>query len=279
MKFNLKNILKILLYCFAFIGFSFVAVFIAMQFGWLNVKGSVSERNSYFNLNNKIKKENVTQPADTSVWASSDEWKLMREVFTRDQAMIKKAGIDAGISPRLIISGVMGEQFRFMTNRRESFKQYFEPMKILASLSKFSFGIAGLKPETVKLVEEHLKDEKSTFYLGKEMEHVADYSDRIGSDSERMTRITDVKNPYYPYLYVGLFMRQVMAQWKNAGYDIDNRPEIISTLYNLGFNRSIPKADAQAGGAPIDINGTTYTFGDLGYEFYYSNELTDVFPL
>jgi hypothetical protein len=73
-------------------------------------------------------------------------------------------------------------------------------------------------------------------------------------------------------------MRQVEAQWAHAGYDISDRPEIIATLYNLGFNRSIPKANAQAGGAPITINGVTYTFGDLGYEFYYSGELADIFP-
>ena len=279
MKFSFKNILKLLVYFFAFIGFVFFIVFVAMRFGWLNVKGSVSERNSYFNnTKNNQKSENIVLPTEQSAWAKSDEWKLMKEVFTRDQVIIKKAGIDAGISPRLILAGVIGEQFRFLTNRRESFKQYFEPMKILASLSKFSFGIAGLKPDTVKLVEDHLKDKNSTFYLGKNMEHIADYPSGMDQDTERMIRITDAKNPYYPYLYVGLYMREVMAQWKNAGYDIDNRPEIISTLYNLGFNRSIPKANAEAGGAVINIDGANYTFGDLGYEFYYSSELADIFP-
>lgn len=276
---KIKNVFYVLLYLFAAIGFLFFAVFVAMQFGWLNVKGSASERNSYFKLENNFpEKKDFTLPEEKSAWANSPEWNLMREVFIRDQEIIKKAGIDAGISPRLILGGVIGEQFRFLTNRRESFKQYFEPMKILASLSKFSFGIAGLKPDTVKKIEENLKNEKSTFYLGKGMEQAADYADGVGSDEERMSRITDVKNPYYSYLYVGLFMRQAMMQWKNAGYNIDNRPEIITTLYNLGFNRSIPKENAEAGGAVIDINGTSYTFGDLGYEFFYSNELIDIFP-
>ena len=74
-------------------------------------------------------------------------------------------------------------------------------------------------------------------------------------------------------------MRQVIAQWQRAGYDISGRPEVIATLYNLGFNRSIPKPNAAAGGAPITIGGVTYTFGDLAYEFYYSGELADIFPL
>ncbi len=274
----IRNIFRYLLYLFAIIGFIFVAVFFAMQFDLLKVKGSVSERNSYFNLNNNVNIQNTNTTEVVADWAKTAEWNLLKEVFTRDQAIINKAGEDAGISPRLILSGVMGEQLRFFGNRRESFKGYFEPLKILAQLSKFSFGIAGLKPQTVQLIEEHLKDPNSKFYLGPEMEHVADYPEGVNLDTERMNRITDVKNPYYSYLYVGLYMRQVEAQWERAGYPITNRPEILATLYNLGFNRSIPKADAAAGGANINVGGVNYTFGDFAYEFYYSSELADIFP-
>ena len=275
---NYRNILKILIYCFALIGFIFVAVFLAMQFGWLNVKGAVSERNSYFQINDKLNLNTIDTNEIKDSWKDTAEWNLLKEVFTRDQDVINRASHDAGISPRLVIGGVMGEQLRFFSNRRESFKNYFEPMKILATLSKFSFGIAGLKPQTISLIDAHLKDTKSVYYLGPELEHVADYAPDANIDSEIMNRITDTKDPYYSYLYVGLFMRQVIAQWKSAGYDISNRPEVIATLYNLGFNRSIPKADAKAGGAVINVGGKDYTFGDLAYEFYYSDELVDIFP-
>jgi hypothetical protein len=274
----IRNIFRYLLYLFALIGLVFVGVFISMQFGLLNVKGSVAERDSYFDLGNDINIQNNISSAPVADWAKTDEWKLLSEVFTRDQAIINQAGREAGISPRLILSGVIGEQLRFFNNRRESFKNYFEPLKVLAQLSKFSFGIAGLKPQTVQLIEEHLKDSNSTFYLGSNMEHVADYEVSANLDTERMNRITDVKNPYYSYLYVGLFMREAEAQWQNAGYDISNRPEILATLYNLGFNRSIPKPNAAAGGAVINVGGINYTFGDFAREFYDSNELTDVFP-
>ncbi len=272
------SIFRFFLYIFAVIGLFFVSVFFAMQFGWLNVKGSVSERNSYFNVNENLNLNTINTNEVAPSWKDTSEWKLLKEVFTRDQIVINNAAKNAGISPRLILGGVMGEQLRFFSNRRESFKNYFEPMKVLATLSKFSFGIAGLKPQTVSLIDAHLKDSKSVFYLGSGMEHVTDYKDGVNIDSEIMNRITNVKDPYYSYLYVGLFMRQVIAQWQKAGYDISNRPEVITTLYNLGFNRSIPKADARAGGAVINVGGKEYTFGDLGYEFYYSDELLDIFP-
>jgi hypothetical protein len=113
------------------------------------------------------------------------------------------------------------------------------------------------------------------------MASLADYKNVTAEDLEakRLDRIVDTKNPYYSYLYVGLFMREISAQWSRAGFDISNRPEILATLYNLGFYYSIPKPDPQVGGTTISINNVDYTFGDLAYEFYYSGELADIFPL
>jgi len=280
---NLKrNIFRTLLFGFATIGFVFTFVFIAMQFGWLNVKGSISERNSYFKIDKNKLKNNVdkqTLQVSEYAWANSDEWKLMKEVFTRDQDIINKAAKDANISPRLILSGVMGEQFRFFGNRRESFKSYFEPLKILASLSNTSYGIAGLKPKTVGIIEDNLKNKNSVFYLGGDMENIVDYKEGADVESERMSRITNAKDPYYSYLYVGLYMRQIIAQWGKAGYDISTNAGVLSTLYNLGFYYSVPKENPAIGGSVMTINNTEYTFGDIGYEFYYSQELSDIFPI
>lgn len=319
-----------------------------MQFGWLNVRGTIAERNaSFYRDSGKISQDNrsiqavflckihalanyapetakniqntyqlkqdetlattmlstaqirfatnglgssfdacaqATIPNTTPIaqtayaWADSAEWAVMKSVFIRDQDTIRQAAKDAGISPRLLLGGVIGEQFRFFTNSRDSFKAYFEPLKILASLSKFSYGIAGLKPETVKRIDTQLHDPSSVFYLGKEMENVVTYPLNLDQEIVRFDRITDTKETYYSYLYAGLFMRQVIAQWAVSGYDIAHRPEVLSTLYNLGFNRSIPKAEPGAGGAPITVNGTEYNFGQLGYQFYYSGELSQEFP-
>ena len=275
----LAKVFRLLLYIFSLIGLIFVLVFFAMQFGLLNVKGAISQRNSYFEINKDFNLDTINKKENISSWKDTSEWNLLREVFTRDQEVINRAAQDAGISPRFILGGVIGEQLRFFSSRRESFKNYFEPLKILASLSKFSFGIAGLKPQTVSLIDEHLKDDESVFYLGADMENITNYTLGINIDSEIMNRITNTKDPYYSYLYVGLYMRQVIAQWQRAGYDISGRPEILATLYNLGFNRSIPKADARSGGAMINVGGIEYSFGDLAYEFYYSTELSDIFLL
>lgn len=351
-----KSIIGIII-VFAAVGITFSAVFVAMQFGWLNVRGTIAERNDSLRqslIDGNIKKAGAATNSTASMnqavilckihalanvapetakniytayqmkqdgvladqmitvaqkrflttnlpnqlsncanaiipdtsplaqsafaWADSQEWTVIRSAFIRDQDIIRQAAKDAGISPRLLLGGILGEQFRFFTNSRDTFKSYFEPLKILATLSKFSYGIAGLKPETAERIDQNLKNPNSVFYLGKEMESVITYPEGSDETAVRFERITDIKNTYYSYLYAGLFMRQVTEQWKKSGYDIAGRPEVLSTLYNLGFNRSIPKENPGAGGAPITVNGTEYNFGQLGYEFYYSGELAQEFP-
>lgn len=348
----MRKTLEIILIAFAIIGIVFSGVFVAMQFGWLNVRGTIKERNASIlsakGLNNEIKNdptlesravllckihtladyapqtaqsinqvleingnptlasqmlsvagkrfydnqfnkkmtecERVVIPDTTPLaqtafaWADSAEWAVMKSAFIRDQEYINQAAKDAGISPRILLGGIIGEQFRFFTNSRDSFKSYFEPLKILASLSKFSYGIAGLKPETVKRIDDQLQMPNSVFYLGKDMEQVVKYPADSDHDAVRFERITDTKNTYYSYLYAGLFMRMVTAQWAHSGYDIAGNPGVLATLYNLGFNRSIPKENPAPGGAPITVNGIEYNFGTLAEEFYYSGELMNEFP-
>jgi len=136
---KINNFFRIFVYILAIIGLIFVLVFIAMQFNLLNVKGSISSRNSYFNINKDSNINTLNTGEVKENWADTDEWLLLKEVFTRDQAIINKASLGSGVPARIILSGVIGEQLRFFNDNRESFKRYFEPMKILASLSKFSF--------------------------------------------------------------------------------------------------------------------------------------------
>ena len=98
-----------------------------------------------------------------------------------------------------------------------------------------------------------------------------------GSDAERINRLTNSKDHYYSYLYAAIYMKELMTSWKKAGFDISNRPEILATLYNIGFEHSSPNANPEVGGAEIDLNGQKYSFGSIGFYFYFSDELTDVF--
>lgn len=222
---------------------------------------------------------NLATPSNQTIfdWVISPEWEVLRDAFVKNKDDIDRASRETGISSRMIVSSVLSEQFRFFTDNRESFKQYFEPLKLLGNATKFSYGVAGVKIETALQIENNLKNKNSPFYLGQNYEHMLDYTS-VDVDAERLIRLTDTKSHYYSYLYTALYLKQIMHQWETAGYPISDRPEVLATLFNLGFVKSSPKENPEVGGSTIVIHDRAHTFGGLAYEFYYSGELSDIFP-
>lgn len=296
----------------AAIGVLFIVVFFGMKLDLFTVRGSIDQRNEFFkntsnagsngegfSKNDSIKAISEMQfalkdgirsarnkifPDVSFAWAESEEWKTLAAALTKDRETIRKAAYDAGISPRVLVSIVIAEQLRFFTSDRESFKKFFEPLKILGTLSEFSLGVSGVKQDTAEVIERNLKDRNSPYYIGVAYEHLLDVGEgevqreiQTGTSSTRFLRLTDSKDHYYSYLYTALFARQIMEQWKKEGYDLSYRPEILATLFNLGFEKSVPKPNPKVAGAEVTVGGETYTFGRLAYEFYYSGELVEIF--
>ena len=213
------------------------------------------------------------------IWLNTEEYLSLKEAMKNEQIVLKRIEKETGIKGRLLASILFVEQMRLYTSNRELFKQIFEPLKILGVQSQFSWGVLGLKQDTLIQIENNLKATSSPYYLGKESENLLDFSTSTeNQDSERFMRVTDEHNHYFTYLYAAIFIKQIEKQWQNAGFDISNKPEILATIYNIGFAHSLPNTNPQAGGAEIDIGTQKYSFGGLAYEFYYSDELLDVFP-
>lgn len=210
-------------------------------------------------------------------WINTPEWQALKEALAKDKIVIASVSKQTGVPARLIASQIVGEQMRLFHSEREVFKQVFQPLKILGNEVKFSLGVAGIKEETAKQIEVNLKNSSSPFYLGQKYEHLLDFrTDEL--DRERFERLINDKDHTYSYLYTALFLKQIETEWQKAGFPISDRPEILATMFNIGFDKSEPKADPQVGGSEIEINGHTYTFGMLAYEFFYSGELLDEFP-
>lgn len=206
-------------------------------------------------------------------WMDNEQWSTIREAIVKDEDVIEKAASVAGIEPRLLVSCAIVEQVRLFNSDRELFKKFFEPLKILGNANKISLGIMGIKENTAIETENHLKDSSSPYYLGADLQHVLDFENG-GNRYDRLTENTH----YYSYLYGAIYLKQMMTQWEKAGYDIKYRPEIVGTLFNVGFPQSKPNPSPKVGGSNIEVEGIKYTFGSLAYEFYYSGELLDAFP-
>lgn len=268
-----KKLFTILLYLFAAVGFFLVAGYAAVRFGFTNEPGIIDvQREAFLGASPSFS-------SPTRSWQESEEWHIIEEAIRRDIESINRAAIDAGVPARLIVANLVAEQLRLFFTEREAYKQFFYPLKILGPQTQFSWGVMGMKEDTAIAVERHLQDSSSPFYLGAPYEHILDFgATTTDIKTARFVRMTDQHNHYWSYLYAGLFMKQIEAQWRRAGFPIDGNVAIISTLYNIGFERSVPKVDPQTGGAAITLSNTTYSFGGLASAFYTSSLLTDLLP-
>lgn len=266
----LKQIFEIIVYVFAAIGFLLVAGYFAVRLGITNTEGVIDLQQEDF----------IGGAAGAEIpWSYTEEWGILEAAIRKDTAAINRAAEDAGVEPRIIVANLVTEQLRLFFTDRENYKQFFYPLKILGPQTQFSWGVMGMKEDTAIQVERYLKDPSSPFYPGAEYEHLLDFSaDTADIKTARFTRMTDQKNHYWSYLYAGLFIKEIETQWEKAGYPIDDDAAVLSTLFNIGFAHSSPKADPQVGGAEIDINGTKYSFGGLAADFYNSDLLIDLFP-
>lgn len=210
-------------------------------------------------------------------WMNIAEWQDFKIAVIKDKHLIDSAAYLTGVEPRLIVAVLVGEQIRLFNSNREAYKKWIGPLKILSVETTFSLGVTGIKIPTAQKIEKNLKDSASIFYLGKKYEHLLDFQNKnIGQ--ERFNRLTSYKNHFYSYLYAALNVKQIKEQWEKSGYPIQDRPEILATLYNIGFEVSIPKENPSVGGSGIRIKGKRYSYGAVAYEFYYSGELYDPFP-
>lgn len=213
-------------------------------------------------------------------WMNIHEWQDFKIAVAKDKALIDSAARETGVEARLIVACLVGEQIRLFNSNREAYKKWIGPLKVLSVESQFSFGVTGIKEHTAKNIESHLKNPNSIYYTGPEYEHLLDFvaTDTAAIAAERISRLTNFRNHYYSYLYAAIFLKQVKVQWENAGYPIDGRPEILATLFNVGYPQSVPKSNPKVGGSTIKIYEKPYSFGAIAFQFYYSGELYDLFP-
>lgn len=262
----MKTTFNIVIYVFAAIGFILVAGYVAVQFGWTKTEGLVDTQHDYF-------QDQILEDS----WSQSEEWLVLKEAIKKDTDVINKVAIETGIPARMIVTPLVVEQLRLFYSEREIFKTVFAPLKILGNQSQFSWGVMGIKQETAREIENHLKDKISPFYLGPEFEQILNFA-TDDPDKERFERLTNEDNRYFSYLYGALMIAQLEKQWDFANHSITNDAGVVSTLYNIGFENSKPKADPQIGGAEIEIGETKYSFGGLAQSFYNSDELIEEFP-
>ena len=242
-------------------------------------------RKAVLKMREEMRKKKKTNGLSAFEWMNIAEWQDFKIAVAKDKYYIDSAAKVTGVEPRLIVACLVGEQIRLFNSSRESYKRYIGPMKVLVLENRLSYGVTGIKESTAMKIEHYMKDKTSPYYMGEEYEHLLDYDSTNSyvnnindTMSVRLRRLVQFKNHYYSYLYTACFLKQIKMQWERAGYPLDERPEILASLFNLGYQKSKPKKNPGVGGSNYKIHETEYTFGSVAFEFYYSGELMNVFP-
>jgi hypothetical protein len=275
---------------FALIGLTFTGVFVAMQFGLFNVRGENTARNAFFETAPKattltksigttscLEESTKGEISPVCAWNKSQEWAVVKAGLTKDERTINEVAEKTLVDARMISAVVVPEQLRFFTAERESYKKFFEPLKVLGSMTKFSLGVTGMKQDTANMIERNAVDTNSAFYPGPGFSDLLAYPAGVVHDAELYRRLTDDKNHYYSYLYTALYLKEISAQWAKSGYEVSARPDVLVTLFNIGFAASKPKDSPQIGGSAITVGGKSYSFGLLGTDYYKSDEMLNLF--
>jgi hypothetical protein len=221
-------------------------------------------------------------------WSNYTVWKQFCNTIIKDKRAIDSVSRLTGVESRIIVMCVVGEQLRMFNSGREKFKQYVYPYSRLILPSNRGYGVSGILEHTALRIESTLFNEKDPFYPGDYFQqtiNVRDSFPEVINDSisahrhKTIQRLIKGGDHYYSYLYTAYLMRQFQAHWERNNFDLSNRPEILGTLFNRGYQKSKPKKNPEVGGSTFKIGEKDYTFGGLCFEFYYSGEMQDAFPI
>ena len=215
-------------------------------------------------------------------------WKTFCDAVRKDKAAIDSASRITGVESRMIVMCLVGEQVRMFNASRERFKQYVYPFNNIILPRNRGYGVTSILEHTALRIERQLIDKNNKFYPGDYFYKCLNTTDAAPSlvvDSikahqhKTIQRLIKGGDHFYSYLYTGFLIRQYQAHWQLEGFDLSYRPEIVGTLFNLGFEKSKPKKDPEVGGSSFKVGNNEYTFGGLCYEFYYSGEMMKDFPI
>ena len=236
----------------------------------------------------QIKWDKDDKALSVFAWSNYNEWKQFCKVIKADKHAIDSVSALTGVESRMIVMCLVGEQVRMFNSGREKFKKYVTPFNRLILPKNRGYGVTGILQNTAVRIEQNLYDKSSPFYAGDYFQKCLNAKDSfpelINDTIEAhkniiIQRLIKGGDHFYSYLYTAFFLRQFQAHWEKAGFTLTNRPEILGTLFNLGYQKSKPKKNPSVGGSNFIVGDKEYTFGGLCYEFYYSGELQDLFPL
>lgn len=118
--------------------------------------------------------------------------------------------------------------------RSQNFDWFDKALDVLTALKGYnsSIGFCQVKMKTAYWIEVQLSYSTSEFYPGKH------YQDILPISKSPREIIKKLQNDSLNILYAAAYVKIIQSYWQRAGYPINDRPDILGTLYSTGFYKS-----------------------------------------
>lgn len=95
-----------------------------------------------------------------------------------------------------------------------------------------SIGFCQVKLKTAYWIEKQLNDSTSNFFPGEK------YYKKLTISNSSQEIINKLNNDSLNILYAGAYIRIIQSLWKKSGFPINDRVDILATLYSTGLFQS-----------------------------------------
>ncbi|MCU7492179.1 MAG: hypothetical protein ACM3UR_12525 [Bacteroidota bacterium] len=137
---------------------------------------------------------------------------------------IKRASMLLDINPSILKAVIYTER----TMNYDWEDETFDNILAHAGLNS-SLGFCQVKLKTAYWIERQVNDSKSTFYPGDKYKGIL----RVSKSPEEI--ISKLNSDSKNILYAAAYIKIMLLRWSKSGFSIDDRPEIIGTLYFAGL--------------------------------------------
>ena len=155
-------------------------------------------------------------------YAEHPDTTLMR--IDEQKAHIAYAAKTFNINPDYLRAIIYVERTNNYNWRDEYFDDY-----LAKKGQNSSIGFCQIKMKTAYWVECQLADSSSEFYCGEQ------YADILPVSNTAQDIIYKLNNEQTNLLYAAAYMRIIQSYWEKAGFSIDDRIDIIATIFSYGM--------------------------------------------
>lgn len=183
-----------------------------------------------------------------------------REHIIKQEKTIKKICSYLKFNPRLLVAVLYAER-RSNINLMDDYEAIFAYLG-----NNTSIGLGQIRVETARWILRTVTDSTSLYCLPEE------FRDHLPDIRGRRQVIEMLLNDSLNIVMTAYHIKQILHRWESAGFPLEKRPDILTTLYTYGLYNRHNGRELVPGDSAI-----SNSLGKVALELFNSNKYANVF--